>query len=316
MAKRFGSRFSPQPSTGRPLDPVRPPQRPVAPRHPLQSRSRWITIMAVPFLLAAFGQDPAGLVAHLLAFGGVAAGMALTREGLQAEAEYDARPVARRPAIPRKLFGGILAGLGLAVGSYAPDAAAGAGLIGMAGLALHWLAFGSDPMRDKGMEGVDSLAQDRAHRLLAEAEAHLKAMEDAILRTGDRRLEARVAMFTASARALFARIEQAPGDVSAARRYLGVYLQAARDATAKFADLYAQTRDPRARQDYETMLTDLETRFEQRREALVQGDRASLDIEIGVLRERLDRESPQPEDLSRVMTLDDLLMPRDGQKTR
>lgn len=316
MAKRFSGRFSPQTSTGQPLDPVRPPQRPVAVRHPLQSRTRWVTIMAVPFLLTAFGQDPAGLVAHLLAFGGVAAGMALTREGLQAEAEYDARPIARRPAIPRKLFGGVLAGLGLAIGSYAPDALAGAGLIGLAGLALHWLAFGSDPMRDKGMEGVDSLAQDRAHRLLAEAEAHLKAMEDAILRTGDRRLEARVAMFTASARALFARIEQAPGDVSAARRYLGVYLQAARDATAKFADLYTQTRDPRARQDYETMLADLESRFEQRREALVQGDRASLDIEIGVLRERLERESPQPDELSRVMSLDDLLMPRDGQKTR
>ena len=38
-----------------------------------------------------------------------------TREGLQAEAAYDARRIARRPAIPRKLFGGILTGLGLAI---------------------------------------------------------------------------------------------------------------------------------------------------------------------------------------------------------
>jgi hypothetical protein len=316
MARRFGGRFSPQSSAGQPLDPARAAPRPVVPRHPLQSRTRWITVMAVPFLLTAFGQDPAGLVAHLLAFGAVAAGMGLTREGLQAEAEYDARPIARRPAIPRKLFGGVLTGLGLAIGSYSPDVAAGAGLIGLAGLALHWLAFGADPMRDKGMEGVDSVAQDRAHRLLAEAEAHLSAMQDAILRTGDRRLEARLAMFAASARALFSRIEQAPGDASAARRYLGVYLQAARDATVKFADLYAQTRDPRARQDYETMLTDLETRFEQRREALVQGDRVNLDIEIGVLRERLEREAPRPDELSRALTLDDLLIPRETDKTR
>jgi hypothetical protein len=36
---------------------------------------------------------------------------------LQAEAAYDARRIARRPAIPRKLFGGILTGLGLAIGA-------------------------------------------------------------------------------------------------------------------------------------------------------------------------------------------------------
>lgn len=42
-------------------------------------------------------------------------------------------------------------------------------------------------MRDKGTEGVDTFQQDRAQRIVAEGEAHLKAMQDAILRTGDRR---------------------------------------------------------------------------------------------------------------------------------
>ena len=41
--------------------------------------------------------------------------------------------------------------------------------------------------------------------------------------------------------------------IAATRRYMGVYLQGARDATVKFADLYAQTRDPRARADYEAL---------------------------------------------------------------
>ena len=147
----------------------------------------------------------------------------------------------------RKLFGGILTGLGLALGSYVPGAELGAGIIGVAGAVLHWLSFGTDPMRDKGMEGIDSFQQDRAARIISEGEAHLKAMQDAILRTGDRRLEARVGMFAATARELFARIEQDPGDIAATRRYLGVYLQGARDATVKFSDLYVQTHDARAR---------------------------------------------------------------------
>ncbi|RDD72988.1 5-bromo-4-chloroindolyl phosphate hydrolysis family protein [Paracoccus versutus] len=326
MARRFGGRFSPQPrpdGTG-----PRPPARP-APgeiRHPLESRTRWVTIMAAPFLISAFWQDPAGLALHLIAFGTIASGMWMTRQGLQAEAAYDARRIARRPAIPRKLFGGILTGLGLALGAYVPGAEAGAGVIGVAGAMLHWLAFGGDPMRDKGMEGIDGVRQDRAQRIVAEGEAHLRAMQDAILRSGDRRLEARVGMFAATARELFAHVEDNPDTIAALRRYLSVYLQGARDATVKFADLYAQTRDPRARRDYETLLDDLETEFAARSAKLLEGGRSDLDIEIGVLRDRLAREgvrprpSPaepaEPAELPRSMTLDDLLIPRESDKPR
>ncbi|HRM75988.1 MAG TPA: 5-bromo-4-chloroindolyl phosphate hydrolysis family protein, partial [Paracoccus sp. (in: a-proteobacteria)] len=158
---------------------------------------------------------------------------------------------------------------------------------------------------------------------VAEGEAHLKAMQDAILRTGDRRLEARVAMFAATARDMFVRVEEDPGDIAAARRYLGVYLQGARDATVKFSDLYAQTHDARARQDYENLLNDLETEFAARTRKLIEGGRTDLDIEIGVLRDRLAREgvrpvtsAPEPAGLERSMTLDDLLIPREGEKQR
>ena len=333
MAKRYGGRHSPQPRLDGtdPRPPARP--RPGEARHPLESRTRWITIMAIPFLISAFWQDPTGLATHLIGFGGSAAGMWMTREGLQAEAAYDARRVARRPAIPRKLFGGILTGLGLAIGAYEPGAEIGAGIIGVAGALLHWLSFGPDPMRDKGMEGVDTFQQDRAQRIVAEGEAHLKAMQDAILRTGDRRLEAHVAMFAATARELFTRVEEDPDDIPAARRYLGIYLQGARDATVKFADLYAQTQDPRAREDYENLLRDLETEFAARTRKLIEGGRTDLDIEIGVLRERLAREgvrpaapaqtvtqtaarNADPAELERAMTLDDLLIPREGEKQR
>ncbi|MFC3570345.1 5-bromo-4-chloroindolyl phosphate hydrolysis family protein [Paracoccus sp. TOH] len=327
MARRFGGRFSPQPRLDG-TDP-RPPARP-APgevRHPLESRTRWVTIMATPLLISAFWQDPTGLALQLIGFGSLASGMWMTREGLQAEAAYDARRVARRPAIPRKLFGGILTGLGLAVGAYVPGAEAGAGVIGVAGAVLHWLAFGTDPLRDKGMEGIDGVQQDRAQRIVTEGEAHLKAMQDAILRTGDRRLEARVGLFAATARELFGHVEDNPDNIGALRRYLGVYLQGARDATVKFADLYAQSRDPRARQDYETLLDDLETEFAARSARLLEGGRTDLDIEISVLRDRLAREglrpaatlpdpASDPAELQRPMTMDDLLIPRDADKQR
>jgi hypothetical protein len=65
----------------------------------------------------------------------------------------------------------------------------------------------------------------------------------------------------------------------------------ARDATVKFADHYAQTRDPATRADYEALLTDLETTFAQKTTAFLTNSRTDLDVEIGVLRDRLKLET-------------------------
>ena len=69
----------------------------------------------------------------------------------------------------------------------------------------------------------------------------------------------------------------------------------ARDATVKFAEVYDRTQDETARADYEALLTDLETNFIARTDTLLEGDREGMDIEIKVLRDRLQREGVKPE---------------------
>lgn len=287
MAQRFGGRYSP--GLGPQDDNRNPP--PAAPiRHPLASRPKYVTIAALPFLFGAFFQDPAGMAGNLAAFGVIASGMWMTREGLAAEAAYQVRRVARRPAIPRKLFGSVLTGLGLGLGMAEPGSLAGAGIVGATGMVLHWLAFGADPMRDKGIAATDGFQGERAQKMIDEAESHLAQMRDAIRAVGDRQMDARVERFAATVGDLFDRVRSNPGDLSAARRYLGVYLMGARDATVKFADLYRQTRDPKVRASYETFLDDLEKDFSAKSRRLLEGDRTDLEIEISVLRERLARE--------------------------
>jgi hypothetical protein len=97
---------------------------------------------------------------------------------------------------------------------------------------------------------------------------------------------------SAAAREMFRRIEAAPGDLVAARRYLGVYLEGARDATVKFADLYAATRDATARADYLALIEELRRGMEAKRETLLISDRTDLEVEIEVLRERLHHDAP------------------------
>jgi len=163
------------------------------------------------------------------------------------------------------------------------------------GAVIHSFAFGLDPLKDKGAEGVDLFQTDRVARAVDEAEKHLVAMSDAIKRAGDRQLEGRVERFKSTARDLFRTVEEDPRDLTAARKYMSVYLLGAKDATVKFADIYSRNRDSGARQDYLTLLDDLEGNFAARTEKLLLDDRSDLTIEIDVLRDRLQREGIRPD---------------------
>ena len=118
-------------------------------------------------------------------------------------------------------------------------------------------------------------------------------MNDAILRAGDRKIEDRVAQFQNTVRKMFRTVEEDPRDLTAARKYLSIYLLGARDATVKFANLYARTKDEKARDDFESLLTDLEDNFAARTDKLLLDDRSDLDVEIEVLRDRLKRDGIQ-----------------------
>lgn len=283
MAQRFGGQHSPQDN--------RPGVTPVAPAAPKvagQWRTTMLFIAAFLFLFPAFGDDPRDMLLGLGAGGLLILSAWTTREGLKAEAAYNARNLARRPAFPRKIAGSALTGAALAVGGVIADPGfVYPALFALVGAGLHLASFGLDPLADKGMEGVDSFQTTRVAHAVEAGEKHLSAMKDAILRAGDKGLERRVVQFSNAARTMFRTIEADPGDLTAARKYMSVYLMGARDATVKFSDHFAQTRDASARTDYEALLADLETRFAAKTTAFLSNNRTDLDVEIAVLRDRL-----------------------------
>jgi 5-bromo-4-chloroindolyl phosphate hydrolysis protein len=293
MAQRFGGRFSPGAT---PPPPRQGPQGPLDGRRPARSTGRVNLVFAAPFvlLLTAFLQPAAGLALDLGAFALLMLAAWLTREGERAHEAWEAREIARRPAIPRKLFASVITGLGVGVAAFDPDEGEFLAplLLGLVAVGLHVAAFGPDPMRDKGMTGADRTGTERVARAVDEAERAIAAMREAILRAGDRQLTDRVDRFAATARRLFRSIEADPRDLSAARKYLSVYLQGARDATARFAELHARRRDTQARADWLALMDDLDTRFAERTEHLMRNERTDLDVEIEVLRERLAFEHP------------------------
>ncbi len=289
MAQKFGGKYSRGGQVSTPSAPLAVPADGI--KAPGQWRTTVLFLSAFAFLFPAFGGTPRELVMGLAAGGLIVLASWLTREGMRAHAAYDARKIARRPAFPRKIAGAVLTGGALATGALISQSnPLYPALFGLIGAGLHMLTFGPDPRTDKGMEGIDAFQTERVAKAVTEAERFLTAMKDAILRAGDRQLEGRVDRFAAAARTMFRTIESDPGDLTSARKYLSVYLMGARDATIKFADVYSQTRDAQARRDYEALLTDLETNFANRTQALLSNSRTDLDVEISVLRERLKLE--------------------------
>ncbi|MCW1932564.1 5-bromo-4-chloroindolyl phosphate hydrolysis family protein [Pararhodobacter zhoushanensis] len=304
MARRYGGAYSPggdprsdeeRSSTAVSTGPKRGKKAKRKRVNPVGARVNILFMLPFLWAFSAFFRDPAGLAQHLGVFALLMLSAWLTREGVIAQDAYAQRRVARRPAIPRKIFGSVVMGLGLGLaGLGSAYGMAGPVIFGLFGAGLHFFAFGPDPLRDKGMEGIDEFQTDRVARAIDTAEAYLAAMSDAMLRARDRTLESRLTDFQSHVRELLRTVEDDPQNLTAARRYLSVYLEGARDATVKFVEIYERDRNAEARSDYVALLDDLEQNFMLRTETLRDNDRQALDIEIDVLRERLEREGLRP----------------------
>lgn len=291
MAKRFGGEHSPDAKN---IEEVSP--KPNAPYRgarvdPVGARSNVMFVPGAVLLFTSLNDGASGLL-----LGGIGAALwtasaFLLREGQRAQIAYDTRRVARRPALPRKILAALLTGIGAGVAAWkAEPGLAIAATYGVVTAALQLAAFGLDPLTDKGVEGVDDFQQNRVARAVEEAEGYLNAMRDAALRAQDRMVDARIEQFQSVAREMFRRIEEDPRDLTGARKYLTVYLQGARDATIKFADIFSRSQDAQARSDYLALLDDLEQNFTAQTQKMLIEDRTDLTVEIDVLRDRLKRE--------------------------
>ena len=200
------------------------------------------------------------------------------------------RRVARPPSFPRKIFGSAFTAIGLGIIGTAGYDAIDALVLALTGGILHFLVFGPDPMRRKGLDGMSEFDTERVAKAIEKAEAYVRDMTEAAASFKDRVLKARVENLAEAARDMFRTIEDDPRDLSQSRKFLSVYLKGARDATLKFADHYKNNPKTDARADYEALLTDLETSFQDKREVLLLEDRTDLDVEIEVLRDRLKQE--------------------------
>lgn len=249
-----------------------------------------------PLIFAAFAELGAGraigMVLTLAAYAALILSAWITRDGVKAAEEYERRATARPPAFPRKFVGAVLSGAGVGMACLFGW---GVGLIesvlfAAMAFAAHVAAFGLDPRKAKGLEGVSAAEAERIADTIARAEDMLTEMEDAGRSLRDRTLTDRVSALAAAVRSVIQTVEEDPRDLRRARKFLTVYLQGARDSTLKYADASRKSDDPEMTEKFSGLLSDLEKSFAKHRETLLLDDMTDLDVEIEVLRDRLRQE--------------------------
>ena len=216
----------------------------------------------------------------------------LTAEGLKAEAAYEERAVAKPPAFPRKIAAAGLTGLALfAVMLLRVDTGLIQSIIfGALAAGAHIAAFGLDPMKAKGVVGVDDAELNLVAEKIDQAEAVVNATVKAAERLKDRALEDRVDALTYAARDILREIQSDPRDLRRSRKFLSVHLVGLRDATLKLANARAKGAEGALAGEYAALLADLEQSFAKHRETLLIDDKVDLEVEIEVLRDRLKQE--------------------------
>ncbi len=294
-SKRFGGRYSPGGGSAKPA--IKGPDSFKGRRAKAVSlRALLLFVLPTPLLFAAYADlsagDALGMGADLAAHAAFILGAWLLQGGLEAERAYQARTSAKPPAFPRKTAAACFAGIGVGIATFFGW---GLGLLETGvftalAIGAHLSAFGFDPMKAKGLEGVSDAEADRVHEALAKAEALIAETQGAadLLRSDE--ITERIQRLCASARELVRAVEEDPRDLRRARKYLSVYLKGARDAAVKYAAARDLGHRPEITAQFGVLLTDLEASFDEKRRKLLLDDQTDLEVEIEVLRDRLKQD--------------------------
>lgn len=253
-------------------------------------------ILPLPLALAALvslasGSFPAA-VAAAAALALVVGGAYLNRRGLVEELVAPERRYTRPSRLPYKYLGAALVGAGTALAAYA---AVGQGLpvslaFGLLAVVGFHLAYGL-PRPGVPLSRPSPGDTDRPlRRALEQAEGRVIAIDKAALGVRNVELEQRLRRIAVQGRAILDLIAERPEQLYRARKFLNVYLEGAERVAARYARTHRLARGGELERNFRAVLVEIESVFERQRVRLLDQDVLDLDVQMAVLRQRLEQE--------------------------
>lgn len=252
-----------------------------------------LPFLLIPGTIKAFAHG--NLLGIFINAGGYAAFLLaaqILRRGLQAEAIYLEKRVARAPKWPLKtLAAGIVAGttfvlawLGAHYPFFVSIAFGGGALLGM------FLRYGFDPRAQKTVAGDHGYTIEEINATIEAAENTILSIETANNKITNREFNNRIDRICETARNILDDMEANPATIRRARKFLLVYLEGTNKVTNGYANTHLQADSIELEQNFRTVLDSIETVFKEQKDKLLQEDLFDLDVQIEVLAKQLKHE--------------------------
>lgn len=226
-----------------------------------------------------------GCISYLLA-------ASLLRKGISAELEYRDRKITLVPKWPQKNLAALIVAL-----TTAGIAFIGAGnsflvsiAFGLGALAGMILLYGLDPRQEKMVAGSHGYTADEIAATITEAETQISGIEQANKQITNRLFNQRIRIICEQARSIVDMLEDDPGDIRRARKFLNIYLDGALKVTTGYADMQRKHQSEKLSDNFENVLQTIESVFVEQKQKLLEDDVLDLDVQIEVLTAQLKHE--------------------------
>jgi 5-bromo-4-chloroindolyl phosphate hydrolysis protein len=218
----------------------------------------------------------------------------LLRLGLAAEAKYRGKRIGVVPKNPLKLYAAVI--VALSTGSLAWLGAGHTFLISIiyalgAFLGMYF-SYGFDPRKEKAaaVNGRHGYSNEEIRQTIDAAERLINAIELANDKIANVELNNRLDRICAIAGDILIELEQDPGDIRRARKFLKVYLEGARKVTEGYAKTHNQADSGELEHNFRNILEKIETVFIEQKDKLIANEIFDLDVQIEVLNTQLKEE--------------------------
>ncbi len=216
----------------------------------------------------------------------------LLRKGIAEEKQYLAKKIARPPKWPLKTIAAFIVAITTAwvalIGaghSFLTSLAFGLGAFG--GMTL---LYGFDPRREKMVTGSHGYTAEEISQTIDDAETQITGIEQANKQILNRLFNQRIRVICDHAREILAMLEEDPGDIRRARKFLNTYLDGALKVTEGYADMQKKHQSEQLTQKFDNVLQTIESVFIEQKQKLLEDDVLDLDVKIEVLTAQLKHE--------------------------
>jgi 5-bromo-4-chloroindolyl phosphate hydrolysis protein len=254
-------------------------------------------LMPLPVLIAAVISLLKGQFFNTLLTGSLFAAFMLAamiaRHGFKLESRFKQKKFAKAPGMPFKSLAAVILAITTALTAFllADYKLFSSILIGFVALIGYYLAYGVDPREDKTGNVSLGPRADEVFAALEAAEAKIEAIETARKNIHNIEFKQHLSRIISKARGILATIEDDPGDLQRARKFLKVYL----DGTQRVTQSYVKTNKNDATTDaldesFRRVLKSIEETFDIQQQKLKENDQFDLDVQIEVLQTQLKQE--------------------------